>query len=240
MKILAIGGGSVGLGETRPLDVCLIEMSAVLNPRVVFIPTASSDDPNYELEFTRAYERLGCSVQSLRLHYGENPRKIEDADIVYVGGGNTKMMLEVWRESGVDILLRKHVDSGKPVGGLSAGALCWFRVGNSDWPQYEGIEGVNTDRLDCLGWVDLVLCPHTKQEGFRLAEFREMMKNERGAGIGLDDNCAIQILGENYRIVASNSESVARRIEWIDGQISETILEPHEDFRPLRTLLKTA
>jgi hypothetical protein len=65
-----------------------------------------------------------------------------------------------------------------------------------------------------------------------------MMKNERGAGIGLDDNCAIQILGENYRIVASNSESVARRIEWINGQISEIILEPHEDFRPLRTLLK--
>ena len=92
---------------------------------------------------------------------------------------------------------------------------------------------MNTDRLDCLGFVDLVLCPHTRDEGFRLAEFRAMMKKECGPGIGLDDGCAIQIKGDQYRILSSMEGSVAHRIEWGHGVLKESVMEPHEDFRPL-------
>ena len=236
MNIIAIGGGSVGLGETESIDCELIRLAGKQDPLALFIPTASIDDAGYIGEFSRTYGRLGCRVDSLCLHSGDGPDKIRNADLVYVGGGNTKMMLEVWRNLGVDVLLREHASQGKPVGGLSAGALCWFRVGNSDWPIYEGIPGVNTARLDCLGWVDLVLCPHTRDEGFRLGEFREMMKSERGPGIGLDDGCAIQIRDDHYRILSSIAGSVAHFIEWTDDQLVEAEIGPHDDFRPLESL----
>lgn len=228
-----MGGGSMGLGETERLDRELISLANKENPLVLFIPTASMDSEEYYDEFNRTYQNLGCRTECLRLLSDENPSKIQAADVIYVGGGNTKMMLEVWRAKGVDQLLKAHLDEGKPAGGLSAGALCWFRVGNSNWPQYEGIPNVNTDRLDCLGFVDLVLCPHTRDEGFRLAEFRAMMKHERGPGIGLDDGCAIQIRGDHYRILSFLEGSVAHRIEWGHGVLKESVMESHEDFRPL-------
>lgn len=233
MEIVAIGGGSVGLGETEAIDRELIALAKTDRPHALFIPTASGDAEDYSHEFEAAYERLGCTVEVLRLYSGDDPRMIESADLVYVGGGNTKAMIAMWREKGVDTLLKQHLSDGKPAGGLSAGALCWFRVGNSDWPQYEGIPGVNTARLDCLGLVDLVLCPHTKNEGFRLAEFREMMKSERGPGIGLDDGCAIQISGNKFRILSSMEGSVAHRVEWIDGVLDERVVEPCSEFRPI-------
>jgi dipeptidase E len=236
MNIVAIGGGSVELGETESIDRELISLAQQPNPLALFIPTASSDAEDYTESFSRAYGRLGCRVDVLRLLSNDNPEKIREADLIYVGGGNTKMMLEVWRQLGVDQLLREHLDKGKPAGGLSAGALCWFRVANSDWPLYEGIPNVNTARLDCLGFVDLVLCPHTRDEGFRLAEFREMMKGESGTGVGLDDGCAIQIRGDEYRILSSIPDSVAHRIEWVKGALQERSLPPHEDFRALTNL----
>jgi dipeptidase E len=233
VNIVAIGGGSMSLGETQRLDRELISLTNKENPLALFIPTASMDSEEYIAEFERTYRRLGCRTDTLRLHSNDDPTKVQVADAIYVGGGNTKMMIEVWRATGVDQLLKSHLDQGKPAGGVSAGALCWFRVGNSDWPQYEGIPNVNTDRLDCLAFVDLVLCPHTRDEGFRLAEFRTMMKNERGPGIGLDDGCAIQIKDDQYRILSSMEGSVAHRIQWGHGVLKESVMEPNEDFRPL-------
>lgn len=226
MNIIAIGGGSLGLGETESIDRELIGLTGKNRPRALFLPTAYGDDLGYCREFAATYGRYGCQTDSLLLHTGEDPDKILDADLIYVGGGNTKMMLELWRDRGVDRLLIDHLSQGKPAGGLSAGALCWFRVGNSDWPIYEGIPGVNTARLDCLGLVDLVLCPHTRDEGFRLGEFREMMKSERGPGIGLDDGCAIQVQGFRYRIIASLPGSTGHWVEWQGGHLHERVLEP--------------
>lgn len=239
MNIVAIGGGDVGAGETLAIDRELASLAT--GPRLLFIPTASDDWPGYVEAVGAAYAPFGCETEALLL-WGRDgdseiaAEKISRADLIYVGGGNTKRMIARWRELGVDRALRRHLDAGKPAGGLSAGALCWFRVGNSDWPQYEGVPGVNTARLDCLGFVDLVLCPHTRDEGFRLGEFRTMMKTERGPGLGLDDGCAIQIRGDDYRILAAMPGSVAHRIEWRNGALDERALEPHDDFRPLISL----
>lgn len=241
MKIVAIGGGVVGAGETLSIDRELVSLAARSDPRVLFIPTASDDSPEYYEQVAFTYRRLGCELDALWL-WGEDAsneaaaRKIGRADAIYVGGGNTKKMIARWRELGVDSMLATHLDAGRPVGGVSAGAICWFKVANSDWPQYEEIEGVNTARLDCLGFVDLAICPHTAREGFRLAEFTQMLRGVPGPGIGLDDCCAIQIEGDRYRILASLTGAVAHRIEWFDGKVHHDEIQPHDDFRPLAHL----
>lgn len=243
---MAIGGGDVLAGETASIDRVLVGLTGKPSPKLLFIPTASGDNADYIKSIEVAYGRLGCEVSALKLWGGDvlaaDARSvIEESDVIYVGGGNTKAMIGHWRDLGVDVALRAFVDSGRPVGGLSAGALCWFRVGNSDWPQYENIRGVNTARLDCLGFVDLVLCPHTRDEGFRLNEFREMMKKERGVGVGLDDGCAIQIRDDHYRILSSMEGSVGHLIYWAsdvlaEGELIEKEMPAHDDFRPLAEL----
>ena len=237
MNIVAIGGGSVGTGETRSLDEELVRLSGVPNPHCLFIPTASDDSLDYLPQVKLGYEPLGCTVEPLLLWSVDNAAtaatKIAAADLIYVGGGNTKKMVALWKELGVDRMLREHLDAGKPAGGVSAGALCWFGVCNSDWPIYEEIPGVLTAPLQCLDFVHLSLCPHASRESNRLADYREMMHDVPGPGIALDDCCAIQIRGDEYRILASIPAAIAHRIEWKHGILHEDAIEPHEDFRPL-------
>jgi len=245
-NIVAIGGGSVGDGETFSIDRRFVCLADAETPNLLFIPTASMDSPDYAAEIESVYgDRLGCKVQVLRLWSEDRwlPQivaKLEAADLIYVGGGNTKAMLQRWQELGVDREIRRVVANGKPVAGLSAGAICWFRVGNSDWPQYEQIPNVLTDRLDCLGIVDLVACPHTSRESFRLQEFRHMMQSESGVGIGLDDCCAIQIQGDRYRLLSSQPEAGAHLIYRHGDEVVHQFLAPHSDFRSLAELQGTA
>jgi cyanophycinase-like exopeptidase len=64
-------------------------------------------------------------------------------DVVYVGGGNTANMLAIWRMHGVDGALRTAWQRGAVVGGMSAGANCWFEdsVTDSFGPQLRALGG---------------------------------------------------------------------------------------------------
>lgn len=62
-------------------------------------------------------EQLGCQTDILYLLDGattpaEMQSKIMSSDLVYVGGGVTKMMLSVWREHGVDQALKEAYEAG--------------------------------------------------------------------------------------------------------------------------------
>jgi len=241
-NIVAIGGGEIRTGETLAIERRFLSLVDTGRPKLLFVPTASQDSEDYIRSVESAFgERLGCDVDALRL-YSEDRwlptivRKLEAADLIYVGGGNTKEMLAKWRELGVDRELRRLVAGGKPVGGVSAGAICWFRVGNSDWPQYERVPNTLTARLECLNLVDLVVCPHTKVERFRLNEFREMMMTETGVGVGLDDCCALQIRDDHYRIIASKEDAGAHLFFRRDEEMIHEFVAPHDDFRSLSEL----
>ena len=241
-NISAIGGGSVESGETLSSDRELVSLTGRSRPKLLFVPTASMDSEEYaDCIRTEFEDRLDCDVDVLRLLGSDASSdvyqpKLAWADVVYVGGGNTKAMMGHWRKIGFDLAIRSYLHSGRPAGGLSAGAICWFRVGNSDWPQYEQIPGLLTARLDCLGIVDLVACPHTSRESFRIKEFSAMMRTESGIGIGLDDCCAIQIRGEEYRILASMEGAVAHMLSKRGDEVVITEMQPHSDFRELASL----
>lgn len=112
-KIVAIGGGEISKQETLSIDKEIIKLSGKKQPNVLFIPTASSDAPKYSDDFAKYYgTALGCNVNVLTLINKEIDikaikNKILNADIIYVGGGNTLMMMKLWRKIGVDKILER-------------------------------------------------------------------------------------------------------------------------------------
>ena len=54
--------------------------------------------------------------------------RVAAADVVVVAGGNTANMLAVWRLHGIDRALRDAWERGAALGGVSAGANCWFEA----------------------------------------------------------------------------------------------------------------
>ncbi|WP_416431169.1 Type 1 glutamine amidotransferase-like domain-containing protein [Piscirickettsia salmonis] len=45
---------------------------------------------------------------------------------MYVGGGNTRSILALWSEWGMNEVLLKAYNKGVILSGNSAGSICWF------------------------------------------------------------------------------------------------------------------
>jgi dipeptidase E len=261
MKIVAIGGGDMRSGETLALDQEIVSLTGTVSPKALFLPTASFDSRDYWDGFRAAYEELGCSTAVEFLWEGYSPEEIEStiqqtkwnehphhwefrgdfeqvrrsirsADLIYVGGGNTRRMIELWQSAGIDEMLRQAGERGAVLSGLSAGCICWGAYGNSDAALTEEL-GKPTMRVDCLGYLPFALCPHMSREGFRLEEFKAMMRDTPGVGIGMDDCCALVVVGDEYRIVSCLDGAVAHSVT----ADRHDILEPTDDFAPLTGLM---
>jgi len=70
----------------------------------------------------------------------------------------------LWREWGIDRLLRRAWRDGKVMCGLSAGSLCWFQSGVSDSLASE------LRPIRALGWLSGSHCPHYDGEAERRPE----------------------------------------------------------------------
>jgi len=114
--IIAIGGGGFGRNPKHNLvEKYILKQSNVKKPNILFIPTASAEDKSYIVNFYSCFSRLECSPSHITF-FQRTPRLdslVNKADVIYVGGGNTKSMLAVWKEWKLDKLLLKAYQNGK-------------------------------------------------------------------------------------------------------------------------------
>ena len=224
--LAALGGGGFSMdSENLALDRWLLSLTGKQRPRVLFVPTASGDSDNYVQRFFTAYTSLECQPAWLPLfrRTADDVRAaIEEADLVFVGGGNTANMLAIWRTHGVDVALRQAWESGTVMAGLSAGAICWFEQGSTD------SFGPGLAAMDCLGWLPGSFCPHYDGEAVRRPEFHRMVAaGELAPGLGADDGCAVLYRGtQRVEIVSSRDDAAAYEVSLLGADAIERRLEP--------------
>ena len=188
-QIIAIGGGGFGRNPNqRIIEKYIIDQSSEGRPNVLFIPTASAEDKSYTVNFYSCFNGLNCNPSHLNL-FQRTPRiegLINKADIIYVGGGNTKSMLAVWKEWKLDKLLFKAYNKGTVLAGVSAGAICWFDTGITDsWAS-------NLNYIDCLGILPGSCCPHYDSEKDRRPSVHKFIENEKIKSVyAIEDGAAI-------------------------------------------------
>ena len=189
----------------------------------------------------KRFGAYGCRTDILKLVEVETPPSSEEieaaisaADIVFVTGGNSYQMMEKWRETGVDRLLRLAYEKGTVMSGLSAGASCWFRYVNSN-SFYTG----KPFRVEAMGWLEALVCPHYDSEPFRQEPFKEMVKQTPElAGIALDEYAAIEIVDEKkFRIHAYGPAAKVRKCYWRAGEYRVEEVERPEEYADLEGLL---
>ncbi len=207
-KIVAIGGGEIGELETLPIDKKIIKLTGKKNPRVLYIPTAGGDSEKWCKIFQEIYgDKLGCQTDLLLLIKNKDSltrqeieKKILTADVIYVGGGDTLLMLKTWQKLEVDKLLKIAYEKGIVLAGLSAGAICWFRYGVSDAvknPQDEKLFG-RVKGLDMIPvGKSICLSPHhIREKEIRDKSIREIMLRTPGVCLAVDDKAALFIYDE--------------------------------------------
>ncbi|MCV5940243.1 peptidase E, partial [Escherichia coli] len=124
-----------------------------------FLPTATGDaDEVIERFYDAKLSENATHFQLFKFDAGWKETLFEQ-DIIYVGGGNTRSMLAIWREWGIDRILKQCYEQGIIICGMSAGAICWFEVAvtDSDPEAYQVMR--------CLGLIDGLAAAHFSHVG---------------------------------------------------------------------------
>ena len=226
-QIIAIGGGGFGR-EIKDLKIekYIVNQCANKNPSICFIPTATGDDTTYIENFYKTFDSLGCKTSHLDFFKRTIKLKehIDDQDIIFVGGGNTKSMLAVWKDWGLDNILKNAYENGTIMSGVSAGAICWFEKGITDsWKDHQSI-------LPCLSFVKGVCCPHYDEEPERIPYVKEILQEKKiNKCIAIEGFCALHLINDeprysinfgkenkSYEVTHKNSKIIHNQIKGIE------------------------
>ena len=225
--VIAIGGGGFG----RSISSCLIEnyilgISGKDCPRICFLPTATGDNDAYIVRFYSVFTRLNC----LPTHIEFFKRTIDinnhimNQDVVFVGGGNTKSMLAVWRDWGMNNILKDAYSNGVIMSGVSAGAICWFTRGITDsWENQLQI-------LPCLDFITGTCCPHYDEEPTRIPYVNKVLKEQMISNcISIEGGSAMHFINGNpYQNVSFNKNKNSYNVF---SENNEIMRKPYPTFQ---------
>jgi dipeptidase E len=227
-RILAIGGGGFLMEDApSPVDRFIAQLTGREKPKVCFIATPSGDSVETIEKFYATYEALGCAPAHLAffrkpfraaLPLSDFAGPLLDQDAIFVGGGNTKSALAVWREWGLDRVLADAWRCGVLLSGMSAGALCWFDEGLTDsyW-------GAGLKPLQCLGLLPGGCCVHYNGEPARRVRLHEeVTRGVSGPRVAIDDGAAVLYSDrEIHEVVSWRPGTTAYQVAAEHGKVVE-------------------
>ena len=250
MNFVGIGGGEIpgwsfktkdanqSLYQTKEIDKYIVSLAKKEKVKLLFIGTASKENPIYYEAVKKIYSNLGCETEYLEiLSYLDqsnsinieknimlNDFKIDDirqkilsADIIYIGGGNTKFMLNKWHELEIDKILIEAYNKGIIISGYSAGCYSFFKY------NYELIKG--------FGIINAIICVHYDEKSEeKINQFYETIKQEKIPGIALDNGIAIHYFDNKFKIIKSIKQAKAYKIIYKDDKLIKQELEENTEY----------
>ncbi|MBC8454352.1 MAG: Type 1 glutamine amidotransferase-like domain-containing protein [Pelagibacterales bacterium] len=209
-KIIAIGGGGFTHESDDTLDQFFLDQCSKKKIKLGFLATASKDDVKKISIFYKKFKN-----KNLELSHFNLTQKIDgfsswilNKDIIYVGGGNTSFMLDIWRKNSLDKIFKKAYENGIVLAGVSAGAGCWF-----DWILSDSV-GPGLKPLKGISLISGSCTPHSSEEK-RINQFELNIKNgELPPGLAIDDGVAVLFIdGKPSEVYSSRKNHKAYFID---------------------------
>ncbi|MBT3851655.1 MAG: peptidase E [Gammaproteobacteria bacterium] len=193
-QVIAIGGG--GFGRTQKshlIEQYILDQSSQEKPNICFIPTATGDLDPYVVNFYTVFSKLNCNPSHISFFKRtiDLEEHILNQDVIFVGGGNTKSMLAVWKDWGLDLILKKAYDQGAVMSGVSAGAICWFEQGLTDsWAS-------ELKMMPCMNFISGNCAPHYDEEPQRRPATKKLLQdNAISFMYGIEGGAALHFINE--------------------------------------------
>ena len=186
-KIIAIGGVGVTPESDESLDHFILNQLKKTKNNIGFLGTASKDDNEKVEKFYKKFDNSNSELSHFKLTSSVNGFSdwLLSKDLVYVGGGNTSFMLEIWRKNNFEQVFKIAYEKGIILSGVSAGAVCWFDwiLSDSKGQGFKPLKGINILEGSCT--------PHSSNIE-RINEFEINIKNNKlPRGIAIDDGVAV-------------------------------------------------
>ena len=206
--IVASCGGFGMEPDNLAIDRYILRLARVSNPKVCFVPTASGDNDNFIRRFYQAFTTLECRPNHLSLFKPpcrDLQKFVCEQDVIYVGGGNTRNMLLLWREWSLDKYFDTALKKGTVLSGLSAGAICWFEQATTD-----SFGPANSDDLaamSCLGFIPGSHCPYYDSDNRKQDYHRRLMSGELADGYATEVGSALHFTNRELTGTVSSRDS---------------------------------
>ena len=193
-QVIAIGGGGFGrTQESHLIEQYILDQSSQEKPNICFIPTATGDLDPYVVNFYTVFSKLNCNPSHISFFKRtmDLEEHILNQDVIFVGGGNTKSMLAVWKDWGLDLILKKAYDQGTVMSGVSAGAICWFEQGLTDsWAS-------ELKMMPCMNFISGNCAPHYDEEPQRRPATKKLLQdNAISFMYGIEGGAALHFINE--------------------------------------------
>lgn len=217
MKLVLIGGGDIGRAdtkyETKEIDEEIVKLTNKVHPNFLFIGLASSFADSYYKVIKDIYKKLGCETGKISnktlTHMEVVEKKIKEADIIYIGGGNTVKLVNILKENNMDEMLKAAGKRGCVLAGISAGAITYCKYGLSDFEIMEGISN-NYVKIDGLGFSNYMFVPHFSSDEKKKEGLEKVLKeNNDIKALCVDNCCAVKIIDDDISIIRSKDDAKA-------------------------------
>jgi dipeptidase E len=215
------------------LDHAADEICAFLGvvKAVLFVPYALYDRDAYATTARERFKKMGYELSSI--HTSSSPtRAVEEAESIFIGGGNTWRLLKSLYDHALLDPIRRRVASGMPYIGSSAGS----NVAGLTIKTTNDMPIVEPPSFDALGLVSFQLNPHfldpdpnsthmgeTREE--RLRQFHE--ENDTPVA-GLREGAMIRIENGEMTLKGSSGARIFRKgrepLEVLPGARLEDLL----------------
>src|SRR5215468_10310804 len=226
MRLLLISNSTqYGTGY---LDHCADAIESFLGPvqRVTFVPYALFDRDAYAARARARFEAMGYGLDSVHETAGGPLRAVDEAEALFIGGGNTFRLLDaLWRQGLVEPIRRRVRGEGRPYIGASAGT----NVAGPSIRTTNDMPIVEPPTFEALGLVPFNINPHyqdplpgsthmgeTREQ--RIAEFHE---ENTTPVVGLREGAWLLVDGQGVVLQGANGARLFQRgqppIELVSG-----------------------
>lgn len=174
--------------------------------RCYFVPTAADVEQEkfYMCKSMDDLAEIGFNPVWYSLRYKNKElvqKELADADLVFVGGGNTFYLLDMARKSGflevIDDLVR---NKGVAYGGISAGTiLASQNIKVAGWKPDGDTNDVNLTDFNALGWVNFTPFVHYEKEEY-FASIQEHKKEDEKV-LAIPNGAMIVVNGSDIKLV---------------------------------------
>ena len=236
------GGFDTHPTTTHAIDRVVVQASRAAAPNVLCIMTGSDNRLKNVDMFDEAlqnrFAHVGATAHMMMLTFyapndDEVKARIDAADIIYVSGGTSHLLVSTLRRRGVDKLLAAAAERGTVLTGLSAGLCCWFSRTNSH------VTPDHVTTTDGLGWFDALVAPHWDIAPKRHKPFHQYLLDHPGTiGLTFDEHTAIEIKGDRYKLWQFHTGGQIHRGHYNEttGHYSFEPVEATTGFVPLSSL----
>jgi len=182
--------------------------------RLVFVPNAADHEPDklYVEEDKKRLASLGFDFKTVDLK-NENQisldEKFNNADIVFVEGGNTFYLLDLVKKSGFDKSVKKFLERGGVYVGVSAGSIiAGPNIEPAGW-KYADKNIVGLNDLAAMGLVSFAIAPHI--DNSNIEEVKREAAKVCYPVIALADEQAVLVDGNRVEIIGGGDKIVFKR-----------------------------